>query len=80
MASFLSAGEMSHMQEQDRLMPFCITSSPPRPDTQFVRACVRIRVTFIHVCVFVAPFCACDCIKAVLIPRRCLLFKPIPGG
>lgn len=37
----LSASVMSHMQKQEQLMSFCITSSPLRSDTLFVHVCVQ---------------------------------------
>lgn len=80
----LSASVTSHVQEQKRLMSFCITSSPPGPDAL---ACVRVCESVCHICtrmdvcdgVFLLHACVYVC-KAVLVLRRCLLFKPIPEG
>lgn len=67
----LSVSIMSHVQKQERLMSFCITSSPLGPDTQCVcvcaSACLRERVPHSHRCVWWCVFslhaCVCLCVK-----------------
>lgn len=67
----LSVSVMSHVQKQERLMSFCITSSPLGPDTQCVcvcaSACLRERVPHSHRCVWWCVFslhdCVCLCVK-----------------
>lgn len=67
----LSVSIMSHVQKQERLMSFCITSSPLGPDTQCVcvcaSACLRERVPHSHRCVWWYVFslhaCVCLCVK-----------------